>query len=47
MQMEGFPEAKGRLLAELGPDVTVADGIEAFVTEAGLAPGPARVFPTR
>jgi monoamine oxidase len=42
MQMEGFPEAKARLLAELGPDATVADGIEAFVTGAGLAPGPAR-----
>ena len=42
MQLEGFPEATGRLLAELGPDASAADGIDAFVTGAGLAPGPAR-----
>jgi polyamine oxidase len=42
MQLAGFPEAMGRLLAELGPDATAADGIEAFVAGAGLAPGPAR-----
>jgi polyamine oxidase len=42
MQFEGFPEAKERLLAELGPDASAADGIEAFVARAGLAPGPAR-----
>ena len=42
MQLEGFPEAMGRLLAELGPDASAADGIEAFVADAGLAPGPAR-----
>ena len=42
MQLEGFPEAVGRLLAELGPDASAADGIEAFVAGAGLAPGPAR-----
>ena len=42
MQLEGFPEARGRLLAELGPDASAADGIEAFVAGAGLAPGPAR-----
>ena len=42
MQLEGFPEAVGRLLAELGPDASAADGIEAFVAGAGLAPGAAR-----
>jgi hypothetical protein len=42
MQLEGFPEAKERLLDELGPDASAADGIEAFVAGAGLAPGPAR-----
>jgi polyamine oxidase len=42
LQLEGFPEAKGRLLAGLGPDASAADGIEAFVAGAGLAPGPAR-----
>jgi polyamine oxidase len=42
MQLEGFPEARDRLLAELGPDASAADGIEAFVAGAGLAPGPAR-----
>ena len=42
MQMEGFPQAIGRLLAELGPDASAAEGIEAFVAGAGLAPGPAR-----
>jgi polyamine oxidase len=42
MQMEGFPQAKGRLLSGLGPDASAADGIEAFVAGAGLAPGPAR-----
>ena len=42
LQMESFPEAKGRLLAGLGPDASAADGIEAFVAGAGLAPGPAR-----
>ena len=42
MQLEGFPEAMGRLLAELGPDASAADGIEAFVAGSGLAPGPAR-----
>jgi polyamine oxidase len=35
MQLEGFPEAVGRLLAELGPDASAADG-------AGLAPSAAR-----
>ena len=42
LQMEGFPAAQDRLLTELGPDATAADGIEAFVAQAGLAPGPAR-----
>ena len=42
MQLEGFPDAVGRLLAELGPDASAADGIEAFVAGSGLAPGPAR-----
>jgi monoamine oxidase len=42
MQFEAFPEALGRLRAELGPGASAADGIEAFVASAGLAPGPAR-----
>lgn len=42
LQLEDFPQATGRLLAELGPDASAADGIEAFVAGAGLAPGPAR-----
>jgi polyamine oxidase len=42
LQLEDFPEAAGRLLAELGPDASAADGIEAFVAGAGLAPDPAR-----
>jgi polyamine oxidase len=42
MQLEGFPQAMGRLLAELGPDASAADGIDAFVAGTGLAPGPAR-----
>jgi polyamine oxidase len=42
MQLEGFPEGVGRLLGELGPDASAADGIEAFVTGSALAPGPAR-----
>ena len=36
---EVFPEATGQLAAELGPDASAADGIEAFVAAAGLAPG--------
>ncbi len=39
---EVFPEAAGPLAAELGPDASAADGIEAFVAGAGLAPGEAR-----
>jgi monoamine oxidase len=42
MQFEGFPQAIGRPLAELEPDASAADGIEAFLAGAGLAPGPAR-----
>jgi polyamine oxidase len=39
---EDFPAAVGQLAAELGPDASAADGIEAFVASAGLAPGSAR-----
>ena len=40
---EVFPEeATGQLAAELGPDASAADGIEAFLAAADLAPGPAR-----
>ena len=39
LYLEAFPEAAVRLAAELGPDASAADGIEAFVTAAGLAPG--------
>jgi monoamine oxidase len=42
MQLEEFPAGMGQLLAKLGPDASAADGIEAFVTGAGLAPGAAR-----
>jgi monoamine oxidase len=42
LQLEDFPQARGRLLAELGPDASAAAGIEAFVAGSGLAPGPAR-----
>jgi polyamine oxidase len=42
MQLEGFPEAMGRLRGQPGPDASAADGIEAFVAGAGLGPGPAR-----
>ena len=42
LYLEAFPEAAVRLAAELGPDASAADGIEAFVTAAGLAPGPER-----
>ena len=42
LYLEAFPESAGRLAAELGPDASAADGIEAFVAAAGLAPGPAR-----
>jgi monoamine oxidase len=39
---EVFPEVAGPLAAEIGPDASAADGIEAFVATADLAPGPAR-----
>lgn len=39
---EGFPAATAQLTADLGPDASAAEGIEAFVAQAGLAPGPAR-----
>jgi polyamine oxidase len=42
LYLEAFPESAGRLAAELGPDASAADGIEAFVAGSGLAPGPAR-----
>ena len=42
LYLEAFPEAAGPLAAELGPDASAADGIEAFLTAAALAPGPAR-----
>jgi monoamine oxidase len=42
LQYEAFPEAVSRLREELGPDASAAEGIEAFVAGAGLAPGPAR-----
>jgi monoamine oxidase len=41
MQLETFPAAVGRLLAELGPDASAAEGIEAFVAGSALTPGPA------
>ncbi len=39
---EAFPDAAGQLAAELGPDASAADGIEAFVAGADLVPGEAR-----
>ena len=42
MQFEAFPEAVDRLRTELGPDASAAQAIEAFVTDAGLAPEHAR-----
>ena len=42
MQFEAFPDAVDRLRDELGPDASAADGLEAFVAGAGLAPGLAR-----
>jgi monoamine oxidase len=42
LYLDTFPEAAGPLAAELGPDASAADGIEAFLATAGLAPGPAR-----
>ena len=42
LYLDTFPEAVGPLAAELGPDASAADGIEAFLAAAGLAPGPAR-----
>jgi len=42
LYLEAFPDALGQLVAELGPDASAADGIEAFVAGSGLAPDPAR-----
>ena len=39
---EAFPAAVGRLRAELGPDASVAEAIDAFIAAAGLAPAAAR-----
>ena len=39
---EAFPAAVDRLRSELGPDASVAEGIDAFVASSGLAPTPAR-----
>ena len=42
LYLEGFAESAEGLLAELGPDASVAEAIEAFVAASGRAPGPAR-----
>ena len=42
LQFEAFPEAIARLQVTTGPDASMADGIEAFVAGAGLAPATAR-----
>jgi polyamine oxidase len=42
VQYESFPEAVGGLLRTLGPDASAAEGIEEFVTCAGLEPVEAR-----
>ena len=42
LQYEAFPEAIDQLRVELGPQASVADGIEAFVAGRGLDPGTAR-----
>jgi polyamine oxidase len=42
MQFEAFPEALDRLRLELGPDASVAEAIDLFVSGAGLAPDRAR-----
>ena len=42
IQYGAFPAAVGALRDTLGPDASAADGIEAFLAGAGLAPGPAR-----
>jgi polyamine oxidase len=40
--LEGFPDAAGPLATELGPESSVAEGIETFLARAGLAAGQAR-----
>jgi hypothetical protein len=47
LQYEAFPEAVGPLRAGLGPQASVAEGIEAFVTRAGPALGPSRCCSSR
>ena len=42
MLYESFPDAVDGLRVRLGPDASVAEAIEVFVGEAGLAPDPAR-----
>jgi polyamine oxidase len=42
LQYEAFPEAVARLLGELGPVASAADGIEAFVAASGLGRAEAR-----
>ena len=42
LQYQAFPDAVGRLLGELGIDASAADGINAFVGSAGLAPAEAK-----
>ena len=45
LYLEGFAESAEGLLAELGPDASVAAAIEAFVAASDRAPGPARRAP--
>ena len=40
--LEGLPESAGELRAELGPDASMAEAIEAFVASAGQRPDQAR-----
>jgi monoamine oxidase len=42
LAFEDFPQSLGTLRAALGPDATVAEGIEAFVSRAGLSADRAR-----
>ncbi len=42
LQFDGFPDAVGRLAADLGPHASAADAIDAYVAGAALGPGPAR-----
>ena len=42
LYLEGLPASTGALLAELGPEASMAEAIEMFVDRADLASGPAR-----